>query len=138
MTKHKFYQMVDDSIVFFSGDSNEAFCEIDARLKDLFTGAKFYNPSDDTIQSAENVCADSEISETTGSHFLVVKANLSQVPVDLVVKFIKNDVSLHYIDGRFVHVEEYEFFLHGGFGCKLLLPGATQGIDFAEYVLKNL
>lgn len=58
MTKNKFYQMVDDSIVFFSRDCNEAFCEIDARLKDLFKGAKFYNPSDDTIQSAENVCTD--------------------------------------------------------------------------------
>lgn len=138
MNNHKYYQIVDDSIVFFSGDSNEAFCEIDARLKDLFKGAKFYNPSDDTIQSAENVCTDIEISEMTGSHFLVVKANLSQVPVDLVVKFIKNDVSLHYIDGRFVHVDEYKLFSHGGCNYKLLLPGATQGIDFAEYVLKNL
>ncbi len=139
MTNNKHYQMVDHSIVFLTQYANEAVAEIDLRVKEIFKGAKFFNPKDNTTLSAERVSLDFEISENTGAFYIVVKANLPYPRQhDLKVKFRKRETTLHYIDGDFVHVEEYEYSSGGGSNIKFLLPGETESTDFTGYVLENL
>ena len=132
--------MVDHSIVFFDHDTETAAEEIGARLKTIFKGVRFRNTSTGECEAADNVAFGPYISEHTGSFFLVVKANLKMdVPVDLEVRFIKGDTTLHYIDGRFAHVQEYPFFSGGGSNVEMLLPGETKRSTlFHAYVLKNL
>ena len=140
MTNNKHYQMVDDSIVFFDHDTETAAEEIGARLHEIFKGVRFLNTSTGECEAADNVIFGPYISEHTGSFFLVVKANLKMdVPVDLEVKFAEGDTTLHYIDGKFVHVKEYPFFSGGGSNVEMLLPGETKrSTSFHKYVLKNL
>lgn len=139
MTNNKHYQMVDHNIVFLTQHANEAVAEIDLRVKEIFKGAMFFNPKDNTTLSAERVSLDFEISENTGAFYIVVKANLPYPRQhDLKVKFRKRQTTLHYIDGDFVHVEEYEYSSGGGSNIKFLLPGETESTDFTQYVLDNL
>ena len=140
MTKEKHYQMVDDSIVFFDHDTATAAEEIGARLKTIFKGVRFRNTSTGECEAADNVAFGPYISEHTGSFFLVVKANLKMdVPVDLEVRFIKGDTTLHYIDGRFAHVQEYKYFSGQGTHVEILLPGETEhSTSFTQHVLDNL
>lgn len=135
----KHYHMVDHSIVFLTRDANEAVMEIDLRVKEMFKGAKFFNPADNSTISAEQVCLDLEISENTGAFFIVVKANLPYPnPHDLEVKFHMCETTLHYINGEFAHVEEYKYSSGGGSNIRFFLPGETESIDFTNYVLNNL
>ena len=140
MTNENHYQMVDDSIVFFDHDTETAAEEIGARLHEIFKGVRFRNTSTGECEAADNVTLEPYICETTGSFFLVVRANLKMdVPVDLEVKFAEGDTTLHYIDGKFVHVKEYPFFSGGGSNVEMLLPGETKrSTSFHKYVLKNL
>ena len=137
----KHYYIVDRNIVFFEEDSNKATGEIQDRLEEMFKGALFHNTVDHTYERAENVTLEIEISESTGTVFFVVKANLtSKVPIDLEIHFAEGDTTLQYINERFVHVQEYEFFSAGVTGnIELLLPGETKpSTDFVTYVFKNL
>ena len=135
----KHYLLVDNSIVFRTKDSDLAAGEIEDRLKAMFKGAQFHNPVDHTIESAEKVNLDFDISDRTGAFFFVIKANLtSDVDVDMEVRFIRREPTLQNIDGEFVHVEEYEYFSGIGSHVELLLPGKEKGVDFVQYVLKNL
>ena len=140
MPNEKHYQMVDDSIVFFNQDRNTAVEEISARLNGLFKGVRFHNTITDEWEAADNVTFERFVSEHTGSFFLVVKANLKMdVPVDLEVRFIKGDTTLHYIDGRFAHVQEYKYFSGQGSHVEMLLPGETKhSTTFTQHVLDNL
>lgn len=140
MTNEKHYQMVDDSIVFFNQDRNTAVEEISARLNGLFKGVRFHNTITDEWEAADNVTFERFVSERTGSFFLVVKANLKMdVPIDLEVRFIKCDTTLHHIEGRFVHVQEYSFYSGQGTHVEILLPGETEhSTSFTQYVLDNL
>lgn len=135
----KHYQLVDNNIVFRTKDSDLAASEIEARLKVMFKDARFYNPVDHTIESAEKVSLDFDISERTGAFFFVIKSNLtSDVDVDMEVRFIRREPTLLNIDGELVHVEEYEYFSGIGSHVELILPGGEKGVDFVQYVLKNL
>ena len=141
MERKKHYQIVDKSIVFFTEDAGQASCEIEDRIKELFKGATFHNTFDHTIESAEGVSLCIETSQHTGDHYFVVKAHLrSDVPVDLEIRFVEWDTTLQYIDGRFVHVEEYKFSSSGGPGhIELLLPGETKpSTRFETYIFENL
>ncbi len=137
--RKKHYQIIDKSIVFQTKDSNEAFKDINARLKAMFKGAHFHNTFDQTIESAERVSLDLDISEWTGAFFFVIKANLtSDVDVDMEVRFIRREPALHYINGEFVHIEEYEYFSGTGTHVDLLLPGKEKSTNFIQYILQNL
>lgn len=140
MINYKNYQRVDDSLVFFNHDTNTAAEEIDARLKEIFKGVRFRNTSTGELEAAENVTFGPYISENTGTFFLVAKANLKMdVPVDLEVRFIEGDTTLQYIEGRFVHVKEFQFFSGQGTHVEMLLPGETKpSTSFDDYVLENL
>ena len=140
MTNSKHYQMVDHSIVFFDHDTVTAAEEIGARLKTIFKGVRFHNTSTGEWEAADNVSLEPYISESTGSFFFVVRANLKMdVPVDLEVKFIKGETALSHIDGKFVHMQEYPFFSSLGTNVEMLLPGETKpSTTFTKYVLDNL
>ena len=140
MTKEKHYQMVDDSIVFFDHETETIADEIRARLEEIFKGVRFHNTSTEEWEAADNVTLEPYISESTGSFFLVVRANLKMdVPVDLEVKFAEGDTTLQYIEGRFVHVKEFPFYSGLGTHVEMLLPGETKSsISFDRYVLENL
>ena len=62
----------------------------------------------------------------------------SDVAVDMEVRFIRRKPALHYINGEFVHIEEYEYFSGTGTHVDLLLPGKEKGTNFIQYILQNL
>jgi len=140
MERKTHYQMVDRSIVFLTENCGDVLGDINSRLNQLFEGVIFRNTVTGRTQSAENVEMDIHISESNGDLFFLVKANLDlDTDVDQEIYFRQRLTTLQYIEGRFVHVEEFEYEYAQGTNVEMLLPGeSAPSTTFEEYVLNNL
>ena len=132
--------MVDRNIVFLTENCGDVLGDINSRLNQLFAGVIFRNTATGRTQSAETVGIDLDISERNGDLFFLVKANLDlDTDVDQEIYFRQGLTTLQYIEGRFVHVEEFEYEYAQGTNVEMLLPGeSAPSTTFEEYVLNIL